>query len=157
TVALCLGDLGVPSRLLAAKCGAPFTYAALNPERGIAPGILSFKEMRQLYHYDAIDADTAVYGVVGDPVAHSLSPVIHNATFRHLGLTCLYLPFRVARGELASFLKGYDRFPVQGYSVTVPHKEAAAQHAALQDNAVGAIKAANTLVRGESGFTAFNT
>ena len=157
TVAFCMGDIGTPSRILLRKYGAPFSYAAFNPERGIAPGVLSSHDMKHVYHYEEIDADTKVYGVVGDPVAQTLSPLIHNATFRHLGLNCVYLPFRVPRGELASFLKGFDRFPVHGYSVTIPHKEAAAQYAALQDQAVAGIKAANTLVRGESGFTAYNT
>jgi 3-dehydroquinate dehydratase/shikimate dehydrogenase len=157
TIALCLGDMGTPSRLLGKKFGAPFTYAAFNPERGIAPGILSFQDMKQVYHYEEIDADTRVYGVIGDPVAQSLSPLIHNTTFRHLGMNCVYVPFRVPRGELAGFLRGHERFPVHGYSVTIPHKEPAAQFATLQDQAVTAVKAANTLVRGESGFTAYNT
>ncbi len=157
TVALCLGDLGTPSRVLGAKLGAPFTYAAFNPERGIAPGILSFHEMKQIYNYEGVNGATKVFGVIGDPVAQSLSPLIHNSTFRHLGLNCVYLPFRVPRGELAGFLRGFDCFPIQGYSVTIPHKEAAAQYAATQDSAVVQVRAANTLVRGDNGFAAYNT
>ena len=157
TVALCLGDLGIPSRILGAKFGAPFTYAAFNPERAIAPGILSFQDLRQIYYYDAIDAHTKVFGVIGDPIAQSLSPLIHNATFRHLGLNCVYLPFLVPRGELAEFLRSYDRLPVEGYSVTIPHKEGAAQYAAAQDAMVAGIRASNTLLRGANGFTASNT
>lgn len=157
TVAFCLGDMGTPSRILNAKFGAPFMYAAFNPERAIAPGILSVHDLKHVYRYDEINADTKVYGVVGDPVAQTLSPIIHNATFRHLGMNCVYLPFQVPRGELAGFLRGFDRFPIYGYSVTIPHKEGAAQYAALQDQAVAGIRAANTLVRGESGFTAYNT
>src|SRR5207249_4503110 len=81
------------SRLLCVKLGAPFTYAAFNKERGIAPGIPSFDELRQTYPLEHLDADTQVFGVVGDPVGHSLSPLIHNTAFRKLGLNKVYLPF----------------------------------------------------------------
>jgi 3-dehydroquinate dehydratase/shikimate dehydrogenase len=157
TVALCMGDLGTPARLLAARYGAPFTYAAFNKERGIAPGMPSFAELKKVYRYDRINADTAVYGVVGDPVGHSLSPLIHNHFFRAAGLNAVYLPFRVPRGDLGAVLEQFDHLPVHGYSVTIPHKEAAAALAKHPDGAVARTRAANTLLRVEDGFAAFNT
>ena len=138
TVAFCMGDMGLPSRILARRLGAPFTYAAFNKERGIAPGLPSFDELCRIYHYHKINADTQVYGVLGDPVAHSLSPLIHNTAFRQLGINAVYVPFRVPRGDLAAFLKEFDRLPVRGYSVTIPHKEAAAELAKQQDPLVDA-------------------
>src|SRR5437762_8222704 len=81
TVAFCMGDLGIPSRILGARLGTPFTYAAFNKERGIAPGILSYDELKRVYHYGRINQETTVFGVIGDPVGHSLSPLIHNAAF----------------------------------------------------------------------------
>jgi 3-dehydroquinate dehydratase/shikimate dehydrogenase len=86
----------------------------------------SFDELYKVYRYEEINADTQVFGVIGDPVAHSLSPLIHNAAFRDVGINAVYLPFRVPRGELDGFLKAFDEVPVKGYSVTIPHKEAAA-------------------------------
>jgi 3-dehydroquinate dehydratase/shikimate dehydrogenase len=157
TVAMAMGDLGGPSRILGAKYGAPFTYAAFNKERGIAPGIQSFDELRKVYHYDQINPLTEVYAVLGDPVAHSLSPLIHNTAMRSLGIDAVYLPIRVPRGDLALFLKEFDRIPVRGYSVTIPHKEAAAQVARDKHAEVDWIGAANTLVRQEGGFLAYNT
>ncbi len=158
TVAVCMGDLGMPSRVLGAKFGAPFTYAAFNKERGIAPGLPSLDELSQVFHYDRIDAQTQVFGVIGDPVIHSLSPLIHNIAFRHLGLNNVYLPLRVPRGDLPAFLKDFDRLPVHGYSVTIPHKEAAALAAAEKEEAVELTQAANTLVRtGAGAFAAYNT
>jgi 3-dehydroquinate dehydratase/shikimate dehydrogenase len=157
TVAFCMGDLGLPSRLLSLKYGAPFAYAAFNKERGIAPGLPSYEEMKHVYHYQGINTDTAVYGVLGDPVGHSLSPLIHNTAFRHAGLNAVYLPFRVPRGDLPAFLHDFGRIPVQGYSVTIPHKEAAAQLAAERDTTAERTQAANTLVRRGQGFTAYNT
>jgi 3-dehydroquinate dehydratase / shikimate dehydrogenase len=158
TVAFCMGDYGVPSRILGAKFGAPFTYAAFNKERGIAPGILSFDELSHVYHYNRIDAGTKVYGILGDPVAHSLSPLIHNTAFQKLGINAVYIPFRVPRTRLEQFVKDFDSLPVQGYSVTIPHKEAAATLASERDPAVALTQSANTLVRDEQGhFTAYNT
>ena len=157
TVAFCMGDLGIPSRILGGKYGAPFTYAAFNKERGIAPGILSYDEIKHVYNYPDINADTKVYGVIGDPVAHSLSPLIHNTAFRSLGMNAVYLPFRVPRLALELFLKEFERIPVYGYSVTIPHKENAVSLAAERDPAVALTQAANTLVRGEQGFITYNT
>jgi 3-dehydroquinate dehydratase/shikimate dehydrogenase len=158
TIGICMGDVGVPSRVLGAKFGAPFTYAAFNKERGIAPGILGFSEIRDVYHYESIHSDTRVFGVIGDPVEQSLSPLVHNAAFKALGLNCVYLPFRVPRGELPDFLEAFQQLPVEGYSVTIPHKEAAAGLAEERDSYVDWIQAANTLVRRQDGkFKASNT
>jgi 3-dehydroquinate dehydratase/shikimate dehydrogenase len=159
TVAHCMGDLGIPSRILGAKFGAPFTYCAFNKERELAPGMLSFDEMMNVYHYDKINAETKVYGVIGDPIGHSLSPLLHNAAFRKLGLNCVYVPFRVPREyNLGQFVTAFERLPVYGYSVTIPHKEAAATLAHQKDEYVESTKAANTLVRrGEGVWSAYNT
>jgi 3-dehydroquinate dehydratase/shikimate dehydrogenase len=157
TVAHCMGDLGLPSRILGPYFGAPFTYAAFNKERGVAPGVPSFDEMQHLYYFENINPKTAIYGVIGDPVAHSLSPLVYNKTFHKLGINAVYLPFRVTRGELQGFLKAFDRIPVQGYSVTIPHKEMAATLAAIRDDAVTQIQATNTLVRNDTGWAAHNT
>ncbi len=157
TVGLCMGDLGTPTRVLATKYGAPFTYAAFNKERGIAPGILSFEELKKIYFHDEITAATRVVGVIGDPVAHSLSPLIHNTALRSLGFNAVYVPFRVPRGDLAGFLKQFNSIPVEGYSVTIPHKEAAAGVGQARDPSVMWVMAANTLVREPEGFGAYNT
>jgi 3-dehydroquinate dehydratase / shikimate dehydrogenase len=158
TVALCMGDLGTSSRLLGARLGAPFTYAAFNKERGIAPGLISFEEIKQVYQYDKIGPETRVFGVIGDPVAHSLSPLLLNTAMRASGFDGLYVPFRVPRGsDLGAFIKAFDSLPVRGYSVTIPHKEAAAELPAQKDPAVVLTHAANTVVRGEAGFATYNT
>ncbi len=157
TVAFCMGEMGFPSRILAARSGAPFAYAAFNKERRVALGIPSFDELRGVYRYQNVGPDTQVYGVIGDPVAHSLSPLLHNRAFRALGLNAVYLPFQVPPGELPEFLKGFDRFPVRGYSVTIPQKEAALAAAKTPDVAASLVGAANTLVRQANGFAAYNT
>lgn len=157
TIALCLGDLGFPSRILAAKFGAPFCYAAFNIERTLSLGIPHFGDLMNTYFFERINAETQVYGVVGDPIGHSLSPLVHNAAMRKLGINGVYIPFRVPRGELASFLKGFEVIPVRGYSVTIPHKETALAMAKEKDSTATVVGAANTLVRLDDGYAAYNT
>lgn len=157
TVAFCMGDLGIPSRILNALYRVPFGYGAFNKERGVAPGQPSYDELKNVYHFDQLTPETKVFGVIGDPVGHSLSPLVHNAALHKLGMNAVYLPFRVPRGELANFVKEFERIPVHGYSVTIPHKEAAAEAAVKKHASVTLTQAANTLVRNEEGFIAYNT
>lgn len=157
TVAHCMGEIGFPSRLLSLKFGAPFTYAAFNKERGIAPGLPALEDLRRHYHVHLINADTKIYGLIGDPVGHSYSPLLHNAVYRINSMNALYLPFRIPRGELQPTLKAYEAIPVHGYSVTIPHKEGAAALAGSIDDHVKSTGAANTLVRKSDGFHAWNT
>ncbi len=157
TIAICTGDLGVCSRVLSAKLGSPFTYAAFNRERTVESGMPLFHDLQNVYRYEQLNANTEVLGVIGDPVGHNLSPLIHNAALAHHGINAVYLPFRVPRGDLATFLKTFEQIPVAGYSVTVPHKEEAAALASWQDDMVQLIGAANTLVRSPTGWRAYNT
>lgn len=151
TVGFCMGELGVTSRILCGQYGSPFTYAAFSREREIAPGQISFDEMKDIYHYDDIDADTQVYGVLGDPVGHSMSPLLHNTAMKHLGLNAVYLPIRVSRDDLSQMLDDYDDLNLKGYSVTIPHKETVMAKAKRMDQATKDIGAANTLFRGPDG------
>lgn len=151
TIGFCMGEFGTPSRILCGKYGAPFTYATFSKERVMAPGQLSFDEMRDLYHYDDIDGDTQVFGVIGDPLAHSYSPLLHNAAFRHEKLNCVYLPLRIPAEELTETLKELAAIDIRGYSVTIPHKQAAAAWADRPDESVKQIGAANTLYRDDRG------
>jgi 3-dehydroquinate dehydratase/shikimate dehydrogenase len=157
TIAFCSGDIGFPSRILCLKYGAPFTYSAFNKERGVVPGMPSFEELLKVYHPHRINAETKIYGVVGDPVGHSLSPLLHNAAFQERNINAAYLPFRVPRGQLPAFLDAYSAIPVEGYSVTIPHKEAAALATHTRDETVTLTRAANTLIRKDHGFFGANT
>lgn len=157
TVAICMGDIGTPSRLLAGKYGAPFTYATFSHERTLAPGQLSYSQMMEIYHYDKINADTEIYGVIADPIAHSLSPVVHNVAFRHFKLNKVYLPFRVPREDLSDFLASADELGIKGLSVTIPHKEEVLPFLSQLDDAVYDIGAANTIVWDGALLCGFNT
>lgn len=157
TVGICMGDIGVPTRILAGRAGAPFVFATFNDERALAPGQIGWRPMRDLYHYDAITPATRIYGVVADPVAHSLSPAVHNAACRAAGIDAVYIPFRVPADQLDEFLTAATRWPLAGLSVTIPHKEAVLAKCTRQDDLVKAIGAANTLTFTPDGITAANT
>ena len=150
TVGMCMGDMGTPTRILAGRFGAPFTYATFHHERSLAPGQLSFSQMTEIYHYESIRSDTEVFGVIADPIGHSLSPIIHNAAFQSCDMNRVYVPFRVPREHLAQFLADCPGLGVKGLSVTIPHKEAVLRHCTKVDRAVKGIGAANT-IRFEDG------
>ncbi len=158
TIGFCMGEFGIPSRLLCVKYGSPFTYCTFSRDRVLAPGQLPFEEMRDVYRVDQIGPDTKVFGVVGDPISQSLSPLIHNAALSHLGIDAIYLPMRVPMGRLQPVLDAYGAIDVSGYSVTIPHKQDAAAYAQVQDASTQAIGAANTLYRNErDAWVAANT
>ncbi len=157
TVGMCMGDIGTPSRILCGKFGAPFTYATFHHERSLAPGQLSFDEMQDVYRYNEIGPETEVYGVIGDPIGHSLGPLIHNAAFAKQKLNKVYVPFRVPREDLGEFLQAAPELGIKGLSVTIPHKEAVLEHAAELDESAAGVGAANTLRRESNGFVGSNT
>ena len=157
TVGLCMGDIGIPTRVLNGRCGSPFTFATFQDDRVMAPGQIGWKVMRDLYRYDVVTDATRVYGVVADPVGHSLSPVVHNAALAAAGIDAVYLPFRVPAEQIDDFLRSAPQWPLSGLSVTIPHKESVLAHAKTQDELVTRIGAANTLSFNADGIAAFNT
>jgi len=151
TVAFCMGEYGTISRVLCGKFGAPFTYCTFSKERVMAPGQLAFDEMKKLYRYDEINQQTAIFGVLGDPIGHSWSPLIYNAAFKRMGLNAVYLPLRVPPEEFQATLKAFETLGLRGYSVTIPHKQSALKFAAHADDMAREIGAANTLYQDSQG------
>lgn len=146
TIAFCMGDIGMPSRILCGKFGAPFTYAAMSDEKQLAPGQISFTKLRDVYHFDDIKPSTKILGVIADPVAHSMSPVVHNACLKKDKLDMIYLPFRVPGEQLDEFMSECAKFDICGLSVTIPHKEKILRFVNDIDNDTSAVKACNTVL-----------
>jgi len=146
TIAIGMGEVGAFTRVLGRKYGAPFTFAAFNPERVFAPGMPVYADLVRDYLYNEIDAATEVYGVIGDPVGQSLSPALHNAAFRHLGLNKVLVPFLVPAADLKGGLQALDWLGLKGFSVTIPHKQGIVKLLARVDGAVERTKACNTVV-----------
>ncbi len=157
TVGMCMGDIGISSRILGPKFGAKFTYATFHHERALAPGQLSYDQMVNVFRHNSIRAETAVYGVVADPVGHSLSPQIHNAEFGEAGVDAVYVPFRVPFDTLGQFMDDVTRLGIRGLSVTIPHKEAVAKFLTKVDPAVKGIGAVNTVLFRGDDVLGYNT
>ena len=159
TVGLCMGEFGMPSRVMGAKFGAPFSYSAPSDGEAVAPGQIGFQRMRDLYRYESIRAATPFFAVIGDPIGHSKSPLIHNAAIAAAKLDGCYVPFRVSPDDLKQFLVEAPAFGIRGLSITIPHKEAAMARATRLDPAAATIGAMNTLVyendEDENRFDAF--
>jgi 3-dehydroquinate dehydratase/shikimate dehydrogenase len=151
TVPIAMGEIGVFTRILGRKFGAPFTYAGFNPERVFAPGMLPHAVMKHDFAYRHIGAGTEIYGVVGDPIEQSLSPVVHNAAFRELGLNKVMVPFMVPSGELPAFFKELSWLDIKGCSVTIPHKEAIVPLLQQKEGAVERTGTCNTVIFKEDG------
>ena len=113
--------------------------------------------MTQVYRYDQINAETEVYGVVADPIGHSLSPLIQNAGFAHLGLNKVYVPFRVPREDLGRFIDEADALGIRGLASRYPHKEEVIKKLTTVDDAVHGIGAANTVMFNGTVRAGYNT
>lgn len=157
TIGICMGELGMMTRILSNRVGSPFTYATFSADKKLAPGQINWKEMTSVYHYDSIDKDTSLFGVIADPVAHSHSPLIHNAAFIDAELNARYLPFRVPKDDLQTFMNTCHDIGVEGISITIPHKEAAVDYCTQAEASATGIGAINTMVFQDEDRLGYNT
>jgi len=141
-VAAPMGDFGLPARILALREGSALAYAPV--AAATAPGQVSLKEMKHLYRAHELTRRTRVYGVIGEPVSHSLSPVLHNTGFITRHVDAVYLPFLVH--DLRDFLAAIPELGVRGFSVTHPHKQAILKYLKDCDPLAAEIGAVNTVV-----------
>jgi 3-dehydroquinate dehydratase / shikimate dehydrogenase len=141
-VAVPMGEVGLPARLVALREGSALAYAPVSA--ATAPGQVSLQEMKYLYRAHALNRQTQIFGVIGNPVAHTLSPLLHNTAFSKLRINAVYLPFLVK--DLRDFLKAVPDFGLRGFSVTLPHKQSILRHLQDCDALSAEIGAANTVV-----------
>lgn len=153
-VAVPMGEVGLPARVLALRAGSALAYAAA--DQATAPGQLSANEMRGMYRAEKLDRRTGIYGVIGNPIAHSLSPLMHNAAFAARRVNAVLLPFLV--NDLKDFLAACPKFGVKGFAITLPHKQAILTHLDECDPLAARIGAVNTVViRGDGRLYGYNT
>ena len=167
SIVFCMGAAGLVSRIIAKKLGSFVTFASINAEAATAPGQLTIEQIKGLYRYDNIDTDTELFGVIANPVGHSLSPAIHNACFADEDMNKLYLPLLVEGGreEFDEFLDNVlarEWLDFKGFSVTIPHKQNALNFVKAKDGFIEPlaekIGAVNTLIVGSDGkLAAYNT
>lgn len=155
-VGLCMGEQGIISRVLGLRAGSVFTFAALREDEKTGPGQVTAQELRSTYRIEQVDAATRVYGVAGDPVAHSLSPVVMNAALRRETVNGVYLALHAK--TLKDLLACVREIPIHGLSITMPYKEAIIPFLDNTDSHTTKIGACNTVVRAQDGkLYGFNT
>ena len=140
-IAVPMGDAALPMRILALRDGSALSYAPV--ENATAPGQISLEEMATLYRADRISRRTRIYGVVGNPIVHSLSPQLQNAGFHSRGIDAVYLPFLVR--DLRDFIRAIAPLRIKGFSVTLPHKQAILRYLDDCDALAASIGAVNTV------------
>jgi len=155
-VGLCMGEQGIISRVLGVRAGSAFTFGAINAELKTAPGQVSAGDLRSIYRLEQVDAATRVYGVAGDPIEHSLSPVIMNTALRRENVNGVYVPLHAK--TLKDLVHCVREIPLHGFSITMPYKQAILPYLDNTDAHTAKIGACNTVVRGQEGkLYGFNT
>jgi 3-dehydroquinate dehydratase/shikimate dehydrogenase len=137
-----MGEVGLPARILALREGSALAYAPIG--EATAPGQVSLHALKHLYRAHELTHRTRVYGVIGDPVGHSLSPLLHNTGFLARKIDAVYLPFLVK--NLRDFLRAVPEFGIRGFSVTIPHKQSILKHLKDCEPLAAEIGAVNTVV-----------
>lgn len=161
-IAIAMGNAGIATRVLGPALGAFLTYGALAEDSATAPGQVTARNLRSLYHVENIDVDTMVCGLIGMPVMHSVSPQVHNGWFAQEGLNGVYLPFEVR--DLDAFIKRMVHprtrelsWNLKGLSVTAPHKQAVMEYLDWIDATASQIGAVNTVVIDSERLLGYNT
>ncbi len=154
-IALCMGEEGVPTRVLAPKFGGYLSFASQSSQIKSAPGQIEWRDMLGMYRFKHISPATRIYGVMANPVAHSMSPAIHNAAFAETDIDAVYLPFKVRNAE--AFLDACRSLAVSGLSVTIPHKESLIPLMDDLDELSARVGAVNTVHIEEGRMSGYNT
>jgi len=155
-VGICMGEPGIISRVLGLRAGSAFTFAAANAGEETAPGQITARTLIETYRIEQVDAATKVYGVAGNPIGSSLSPLMMNTAFRRETVNAVYLALQTSKAD--DLFKLAKEIPIQGLSVTMPLKEDIIPLLERTDPLSAKIGAVNTVLRAQDGkFYGFNT
>jgi len=155
-IGICMGDAGIISRVLGLRAGSAFTFAAATPGEETGPGQIAARTLIETYRIDQVDNATKVYGVAGNPIRSSLSPIMMNTAFRRETVNAVYLALQA--NKLSDLLKLVHDIPIQGLSVTMPLKQEIMGHLEKTDPLSAKIGACNTVLRAQDGkLYGFNT
>jgi 3-dehydroquinate dehydratase/shikimate dehydrogenase len=156
-ILISMGHYGAYSRILAERFGSFLTYSAAlsENETTAAPGQMDVRELAELYRFRKITKKTRIYGIVGNPLKHSVSPWLFNTLFALENTDAVYVPF--PSNSINDFLELAKDIDVQGLAVTVPYKESVLHGLVASSNGVQSIGACNVLYRRDDGWSGDNT
>ncbi|MDX1978686.1 MAG: shikimate dehydrogenase [Bryobacteraceae bacterium] len=156
-ILLAMGELGFPTRVLSPAMGGIYTYAAPTSAEGTAAGQVSSKMLRQMFRVEKFTKAARIYGVVADPVRHSISPAVHNRAFQARRLDSVYLPLLVHPPQLKDFFLFAEKLPLAGFSVTIPHKQKVIRYLDAVEPLARRVGAVNTVWRKAGKWRGTNT
>ena len=161
-IALAMSLTGVATRILSLASGSFLTFGSLRKGAESAVGQVTVSDLKNLYRVKQLNRETEIFGIIGFPVSHSRSPVMHNTVLSSYGRNAVYLPFEVQdAGEfLRDFVTPTTRkfdWNMRGLSVTIPHKLAVIPYLDYVDSTAKAIGAVNTIVLENGNLGGFNT
>ncbi len=156
-VTLAMGEIGFPSRVISPAFGTIFTYAAPAHVQGTASGQVNARQLRSLYRIDKFTKAAKIYGVIADPVGHSVSPHVHNRAFQSKRIDAVYVPLLVNPNQLRDFFQFAEALPLSGFSVTIPHKRKIMRYLDYVDPLARRIGAVNTVWRKAGKWRGTNT
>lgn len=161
-IAIAMGNAGILTRILGPSRGAFLTFGSLDETHATAPGQITAVSLRDVYRIHQIDRETEIMGLVGEQVAHSLSPAMHNAAFGVAGLNAVYIPLEVRK--LDDFVRRMVHprtreleWNLRGLSITAPHKIDIMKHLDWIEPGALEIGAVNTVVIAGDGLCGYNT
>jgi 3-dehydroquinate dehydratase / shikimate dehydrogenase len=154
---LAMGELGFPTRVLSPVFGGAYTYAAPMYAEGTAAGQVSARLLRNLYRVEKLRKTAKIYGVIADPIRHSISPAVHNRAFQSRQMDAVYLPFLVSPANLRDFFQLAEKLPLAGFSVTIPHKQKIIRYLDAVEPLARRIGAVNTVWRKGGKWRGANT
>ena len=146
-VAVPMGEIGLPARILALREGSALAYAPVAAVT--APGQVHLGDLKELYRAHELTQATRVYGVIGNPIGHSMSPLLHNTGYVAARKNAVFLPFLVE--SLGEFVKAIPEFDLSGFSVTLPHKQAIFRYLEDCEPLAEKIRAVNTVTVTRNG------
>jgi 3-dehydroquinate dehydratase/shikimate dehydrogenase len=156
-ILLAMGETGFPTRVLSTAMGGLYTYASPSATEGTAAGQVSAKMLRNLFRVEKFSKAAKVFGVIADPVRHSISPAVHNRAFQSKRIDSVYLPFLVHPPQLKDFFLFASKMPIAGFSVTIPHKQKILRYLDIVDPLARRIGAVNTVFRKNGKWRGLNT
>ncbi|MFN9460734.1 MAG: type I 3-dehydroquinate dehydratase, partial [Acidobacteriota bacterium] len=156
-ILLAMGETGFPTRVLSPAWGGIYTYAAPNAAEGTASGQVSARLLRNLYRIEKFSKNAKIFGVVADPVRHSISPSVHNRAFQARRLDAVYLPLLVQPAQMKDFFTFADSLPLAGCSITIPHKQKIIRYLDAVDPLARRIGAVNTIWKKAGKWRGTNT
>ena len=156
-IVLAMGETGISHARAVHRLGRDVHLCRAQCSEGTASGQVSARVLRHLYRAEKFSRAAKIYGVIADPVRHSISPAVHNRAFQAHRIDAVYLPFLVQPAQLKDFFILAESLPVAGFSVTIPHKQKIMRYLDVVDPLARRIGAVNTVWKKAGKWRGANT